>query len=149
MFNHRTLLAALGVLAIGGVATPAMAGQCPAGKQGNNALANRVTAPKDVTDTVIGSIDLANEVGLKGYDLRVRRLIVQPGGAVPFHSHDGRPALIITVKGEITEYRTDCTVGVVHKAGEISRETRGLAHYWVNRGKQPVELLSADVNVQK
>jgi quercetin dioxygenase-like cupin family protein len=67
---------------------------------------------------------------------------------VPFHSHQGRPALIITVSGQVTEYRSTCGVGIVHRAGEVSREAAGIAHYWVNEGREPAVLLSADVKAQ-
>lgn len=147
MTNHvsKLTLAALGLM-LG--AAPALAGTCPAGKEGENALAGRLTMPKGVTDTVIGSVDLGQEIGVNGRDLRTRRLIVQPGGVVPFHSHAGRPALIVTVKGEIVEYRSNCMVPIVHKAGDISREADGISHYWINKGKVAVELLSSDVKAQ-
>lgn len=128
-----------------GVATPALAGQCPADQVRANPLSGHPTAPADVTDDVIGSIDLGAEIGVAGRDLRLRRLVVQPGGVVPYHSHEGRPALIITVSGEVTEYRSTCAVGIVHRAGEVSREAGGIAHYWVNEGNSPAVLLSADV----
>jgi quercetin dioxygenase-like cupin family protein len=128
-----------------GVATPAFAGQCPADQVRANPLSGHPTAPANVTDDVIGSIDLGAEIGVQDRDLRLRRLVVQPGGIVPYHSHQGRPALIITVSGEVTEYRSTCATGIVHRAGEVSREAEGLSHYWVNEGKAPAVLLSADV----
>lgn len=140
---------AAGALALGAfAATPALAGQCPADQVRANALADRATAPRDVTDDLIGSIGLGPEIGVQGRDLRLRRLVVQPGGVVPFHSHEGRPALIITVSGEITEHSTTCAVPIVHHAGEVSREAGGLGHYWVNHGRVPAVLLSADVKAQ-
>jgi quercetin dioxygenase-like cupin family protein len=131
-------------LSFGG-ATPALAGQCPADQVRANPLSGHPTAPANVTDDVIGSIDLGAEIGVTGRDLRLRRLVVQPGGVVPYHSHEGRPALIITVSGQVTEYRSTCAVGIVHRAGEVSREADGVAHYWVNEGNTPAVLLSADV----
>jgi len=143
----KTRLAAafIALAATAGIATPATAAQCPAGQQMANPLANRATEPKAVTDDVLGSIDLGKEIGVNGRDLRLRRLVVQPGGVVPYHSHAGRPALIITVSGEITEYRSSCAVPITHRAGELSREADGVGHYWVNNGSQPAVLLSADV----
>ena len=143
-------LAALGLAALiaGGLATPALAGQCPADQVRTNPLAGHPTAPSQVTDDVIGSIDLGPEIGVAGRDLRLRRLVVQPGGIVPYHSHQGRPALIITVSGEVTEYRSSCAVPIVHHAGEVSREADGISHYWVNQGNAPAVLLSADVKAQ-
>lgn len=147
MFNLTKTSLAVGVIALASLtgASPAIAGQCPAGQQVDNLLTDRATAPKNVTDDLLGSIDLGKEIGVQGRDLRLRRLVVQPGGVVPFHSHDGRPALIITLSGEITEHRTTCGVPIVHKAGELSRETNEIGHYWVNHGKVPAVLLSADV----
>ena len=148
MFNSKTKFAAAAIAVAAFGATPAFAGQCPAGQDTANALADRATASKDVTDDVLGSIDLGKEIGVAGRDLRLRKLVVQPGGVVPFHSHDGRPALIITVSGEITEHRTSCAVPIIHKAGELSRETNEIGHYWVNHGKVPAVLYSADVKAQ-
>lgn len=144
----RFAAAVIAVAALGGVATPAAAAQCPAGQERANPLADRATAPKKVTDNVLGSIDLGKEIGVQGRDLRLRRLVVQPGGVVPFHSHDGRPALILTVSGQITEHRTTCAVPITHHAGELSRETNEIGHYWINRGKVPAVLISADVKAQ-
>lgn len=147
MFNFTKTSLAVGVIALTSLAgaTPALAGQCPVGQQVANPLTDRATSPKDVTDDVLGSVDLGSEIGVQGRDLRLRKLVVQPGGVVPFHSHDGRPALILTVSGEITEYRTTCGVPISHKAGELSRETNEVGHYWVNHGKIPAVLYSADV----
>lgn len=147
MFNYTKTSLALGFIALTGIAgaSPAVAGQCPVGQEVANPLAGRETMPKNVTDDVLGAIDLGNEIGVNGRDLRLRKLVVQPGGVVPFHSHDGRPALILTVSGEITEYRTTCGVPITHKAGELARETKETGHYWVNHGKVPAVLYSADV----
>ena len=145
MFNLRKTTVAAGIIAIAalGGATPALAGQCSAA--GANALANAPTMPKDVTDTVLASVDLGKEIDVDGRQLRTRRLVVQPGGIVPLHSHADRPALIITVSGSITEYRSDCSAPVEHQAGDISREADGISHYWVNNGSEPAVLLSSDV----
>jgi quercetin dioxygenase-like cupin family protein len=109
-------------------------------------LANAPTMPKSVTDTVIGSVDLGPEIGVNDRQLRTRRLVVQPGGVVPLHSHKDRPALIYTLSGSITEYSSACGAPIEHKAGDISREADGLSHYWVNNGSVPAVLLSSDVH---
>ena len=145
MFISTKTTVAAGIIAraaLGG-ATPAFAGQCQAA--GANALANAPTMPKDVTDTVLAAVDLGKEINVDGRQLRTRRLVVQPGGIVPLHSHADRPALIITVSGSITEYRSDCSAPVEHQAGDISREADGISHYWINNGSEPAVLLSSDV----
>ncbi len=141
-------IALTGAVLAAGLSTPAFAGECPAGHARQNALAGAATAPANVTDTVIGSVDLGSEIGVAGRDLRLRRLIIQPGGVVPMHSHQGRPALIVTVRGEVSEYRSTCAVPIVHKAGEISREAEGISHWWKNTGTVEAELLSADVKAR-
>lgn len=139
----------MGMMSTFALSTPAMAGQCPAGQEGVNALAGAATMPKDVTDTVIGAVDLGPEINVDGRSLRLRRLVLKPGGIVPMHSHADRPALIITVSGEVTEYRSTCNTPIVHRAGEVSQESGGLAHWWKNTGKTDAVLLSADVHNDK
>ena len=141
----KTLLAALVATTLGGIATPAFAGECAPGNVGANPLAGAATMPKDVTDTVLAAIDLGPEINVAGRQLRTRRLVLQPGGIVPMHSHADRPALIITIKGEVTEYSSACTAPIIHRAGEISREAGGLSHWWKNTGTTEAVLLSSDV----
>jgi len=130
------------------LSAPAQAGSCPQGQERTNPLTGAPTAPIAVTDDVIGSVDLAREIGVDGRDLRLRRLVLQPGGIVPLHSHAGRPALIITVSGEVSEYRSSCAVPIVHRAGEVAREADGISHWWKNSGSTPAVLLSADVKAR-
>ena len=124
----------------------ANAGECPADKAGSNPLSDAATMPKDVTDTVLGAIDLAKEpVAIEGRTFRLRRLEIQPGGEVPWHSHEDRPAIIYVVQGEVTEYSSDCAAPIVHKSGEVSPETHGVAHWWKNTGSKKAVLISADL----
>lgn len=114
------------VLAGNFFAMPAYAGQCPADKMKAGVRTSGEMTPKDVTDEELESIDLGSEIdGLDQRRLRFRKLVVQPGGVVPWHDHADRPALILTASGEITEFRSDCSVGVVHEAGDISKEVAG------------------------
>jgi len=128
--------------------SPASAGTCPAGQGVANPLAGAPTTPVKATDDVIGSVDLQAEINVDNRDLRLRRLVVQPGGIVPLHSHAGRPALITVVSGSITEYRSTCAVGILHEAGDVASESGGISHWWKNDGKVPVVLLSADVKTR-
>jgi quercetin dioxygenase-like cupin family protein len=145
MFNIKIKLAtaAIAVVVATSFASPAIASQCLAA--GTSDLANAPTMPVGVTDTVISSVNLGPEIGVDGRQLRTRRLVVQPGGVVPLHSHKDRPALIYTLSGSITEYSTACAKPIEHQAGDISREADGLSHYWINHGKVPAVLLSSDV----
>ena len=64
--------------------------------------------------------------------MRLRKLVIQPGGIVPWHSHAERPANIYVVEGAMTEYRSTCAVPIEHKAGEVAVESGNLAHWWKN-----------------
>ncbi len=153
MFSRFALpwrrIAMASVVAAAGLATAAtaMAADCPADKivADGKGQPMGATAPKDVTDTVLAAIDLSKEmVALQDRQFRMRRLEIQPGGVVPWHSHADRPALIYVVSGEIMEYASTCAVPLLHKAGEVSVDA-GRSHWWQNTGEKPVVLISADI----
>ena len=124
----------------------AHAGQCPADKATQNDLPGAATAPVGVVDTELASIDLSKEnVMLEQRRLRMRHMTIAPGGVVPFHSHEDRPALIMVNSGEIFEYSSKCAVPILHKAGEVARESLGTRHWWKNSGTQPVDLTIGDI----
>ncbi len=146
-FTVRTqaMLAAL-TLATGFLATAAEAGECPAGKTMTDATKPATHAAKGVTDTVLTAIELGQEPAkIDGRKLRLRRLVIEPGGIVPWHSHGDRPAIIYIVQGEVIEHASNCAAPIVHKAGEATAETAKVSHWWENKGKQQVILLSADL----
>ena len=136
-------LAITSALAAAGLAH---AGECPSDQVAANALAGAPTAPVGITDTELAAIDLAQEnVHLDQRRLRMRHMTIAPGGIVPLHSHEDRPALIMVVSGEIYENNSKCAVPILHKAGDIAREHLGTKHWWRNAGSQPVELTIADI----
>lgn len=145
---HR--LAAAGSLTVAVLLAPvaASAGECPVGRSVPDGQGQKMSTAKakGVTDKVRARIDLVNEpVMLKEHALRLRRLVIKPGGIVPWHSHTDRPAIIYIISGTITEYRSTCTVPIVHRAGESTAEVKGTSHWWKNTGKRTVVLLSADL----
>ncbi|HTR16469.1 MAG TPA: cupin domain-containing protein [Acetobacteraceae bacterium] len=129
-------------------ASPAHAGGCPADKvvaSGQGQPQSNAPA-QGVTDTVIASIDLAKEsIGIRDRLFRLRKLVIEPGGVVPWHSHGDRPAIIYIISGEITEYASTCAVPIVYHAGDSTAETHTTAHWWKNTGSTTVTLLSADL----
>jgi len=127
-------------------ASSAFAGGCPADKVRPNATPPVSHAAKGVTDTVLAAIDLEKEpANIKDRQLRFRKLTIEPGGIVPWHSHDDRPAIIYVAEGEIVEYASNCAVPIVHKAGEIRPETNGTSHWWQNLKDKAVVLFVGDV----
>lgn len=143
--NHSTFrqIALAAAMAVTGLAH---AGQCPADKVAANDLKGAATAPVGVVDTELASIDLAKEnVKLDQRRLRLRQMTIMPGGIVPLHSHEDRPALIMVNSGEIYEYSSKCAVPILHKAGETAREFMGTRHWWKNTGAVPVNLTIGDI----
>ena len=145
--SSRMLAAAALLMAGTAVSTvSAVAGECPEGKTMADGRMPGPSNSSDVTDTVIGAINLAEEpVSVPDHMFRLRKLVVKPGGVVAWHSHADRPAIIYILSGSIVEYRNTCSEPIVHKAGEVSRETHETQHWWKNISNEPVELLSTDI----
>jgi len=126
----------------------AFAGECPADKRVPDGKGQAMVShgAKGVTDVVRASTDLAREpLALQGRLFRLRELNVEPGGIVPWHSHNERPAMIYIVSGEVVEYASNCAVPIVHKAGDVAPEKNGTSHWWQNHGKLPSKLISVDL----
>jgi quercetin dioxygenase-like cupin family protein len=142
----RGLTLALTLAGSAAIASAAVAGECPADKMKANAREKVDYKPVGVTDVTLGSIDLEKQPAhLKDRELRFRKLTIEPGGIVPWHSHDDRPALIFVQQGEIVEYASNCVDPIVHKAGDIRPEVFGTSHWWKNLGKETVILYVGDV----
>jgi quercetin dioxygenase-like cupin family protein len=144
--NTRRLLPSFAVILALCAVGAAHAGSCPSDKLAANALPGAATMPEGVIDTELASIDLGPEnVKLDNRRLRMRQMTIAPGGIVPKHSHGDRPALIMVNSGEILEYNSKCAVPILHKAGEIARESLGTEHWWKNVSGNPVNLTIADI----
>ena len=142
IYHALSIIALFGCIAGG----EAFAAECPAGKGGVDVRPAAPNPASGVTDTVVGSIDVSKEPAhVDGRLLRLRKLVVQPGGVVPWHSHHDRPAIIVITKGTIVEYASNCSVPIVHRPGDVTTETSTTAHWWRTETKSPVELYSADL----
>jgi len=128
-------------------ATAANAAGCPKDQvTTTGGQSNGSKGTKDGTDVLLGQIDLSKEqVKVPGRLFRFRRLVIEPGGEVPWHNHADRPALIYVVSGAITEYSSHCKVPIEHKAGDLSMESGGLSHWWKNSSSEPAVLVAADI----
>jgi quercetin dioxygenase-like cupin family protein len=141
----RGLVVAAVVAGASVIALPAFAGECPADQKKSGARETVDLKPVGVTDTVIAMIDVAKEQNIQGRTFRMRKLTIEPGGVVPWHSHGERPAIIYIVEGQINEYASNCSVPIAHKAGDVVAETSEVSHWWKNLGDETVVLLSADL----
>lgn len=147
IFSRRTGLAACAALAA--LTGPAVAGECPADKVGvdvTKPTAPAATTPKGVTDTVLSTIDLGKTgIQFAGYQIRIRKLTVEPGGVVPWHSHAERPSNIYIISGAITEYRSTCAMPIEHRESDVIPEFGAISHWWRNNTEKTTVLISADL----
>ena len=105
----RGVLLAAVIAGAAAFAVPAIAGECPADQKKPNAREAVDLKPVGVTDTVIAAIDVSKApFNIDGRNFRMRKLVVEPGGIVPWHSHADRPAIIYITEGEIHEYASNC-----------------------------------------
>lgn len=146
MKRARMLRAALVAGAMLGAfaATPAFAGECPADKVGVDVTPPGPMAPSGVEDTVIASIDLGS-YNIDGRQFRMRRLEIEPGGVVPWHAHNERPANIYVLSGRIIEYRSTCAEPIEHREGDVVAESGATSHWWRNNSRRRAVLISADI----
>jgi quercetin dioxygenase-like cupin family protein len=138
--------ASLVAAAVTTFAPAAYAGECTQRVADGKGQAPGPTMPSGVTDVVRSMTDLSKEpLALAGRQFRLRQLDMQPGGVVPWHSHDNRPAMIYIVSGEVVEYASNCAHPIVHKAGDVAPEKKGTSHWWKNTGSTPAVLISVDL----
>ena len=106
------------------------------------------TPPEKVRGVSVGTTSALNlDVELdnvNGRQLRVRLITFEPGGAVPLHSHDGRPGIAHVVKGTVTEHVEGKGVFERHE-GDRLVEDRNTVHWVENRTDQPAMVLATDV----
>jgi quercetin dioxygenase-like cupin family protein len=144
--NRGWLRSAAALAFVAGFAVNAQAGECPADLFKPNARQAVDFKPVGVTDTTLGAIDLGKEMAkIKGRELRFRKMVIKPGGIVPWHSHADRPAIIYITEGEIVEYASNCAAPLAHKAGDVVAETPEVSHWWKNLGDKTVVLYVGDV----
>lgn len=105
-------------------------------------------APEKAHGVNVGTtsaLDLGAELDtLEGRQLRVRLITFEPGGAVPLHSHNGRPGIAHVLKGSLTEHVEGKGVFERHE-GDRLIEDRNTVHWVENRTDQTAMVLASDV----
>jgi quercetin dioxygenase-like cupin family protein len=148
MFLNRKTAVRAFAAAAATLSLAAFAGECPADKRVPDGQGQKPgpSAPVGVSDVVRSSTDLSKEPArIQGRLFRLRELQVQPGGIVPWHSHNERPAMIYIVSGEVVEYASSCAVPITHRAGDVAPEKNGTSHWWKNVGGTTAVLISVDL----
>ena len=99
------------------------------------------------SEELLRSIDLTGELeSAKGRPLRMRRITVQPGGALALHTHVDRPAVTYMLQGEMT-YHQQGKPDVVVRSGGGFAEGRATTHWGENTGKVPAVWIAVDIPV--
>lgn len=101
--------------------------------------------PRGVTVGTTSTLDLTENLDdFQGRELRVRLITFEPGGAVPLHSHEGRPGIATVVQGTLTEHVPGKGVYERH-TGDRLIEDRNTVHWAENRTDTTVMVLSTDL----
>lgn len=126
--------------------TAAVAGECPAGKEGPTPF-KPITETKGPIQVVNnGQILLDDEaVAAKGWHLRSRTIYFGKDSVAQLHSHDEHPEIATMLSGSVTIYAKNCTVGVKMKPGEVYRAGRGDSHWAVNESGAPAVMYATDI----
>jgi quercetin dioxygenase-like cupin family protein len=100
---------------------------------------------RGVAVELLAAIDLGPEVpGMDGYQLRMRRVTIEPGGVFgPVHDHRGRPGTVYVLRGTITDHRDGVTTD--YGPGLGWPEDRNTLHWLENRGSEVAVEVSVDV----
>lgn len=97
------------------------------------------------SEELLRSLDLTTEVvSTKGRALRMRRITVQPGGALAVHNHVDRPAITYLLQGQMT-YHQEGKPDVVANAGDGFAEGRATTHWGENTGRVPAVWIAVDI----
>jgi quercetin dioxygenase-like cupin family protein len=101
--------------------------------------------PRGVTVGKTSTLDLAGNLDdIQGWQLRVRLIVFEPGGAVPLHSHQGRPGIATVIQGTLTEHVPGSGI-FQRNTGDRLIEDRNTVHWAENRTDSTVMVLSTDL----
>jgi len=100
------------------------------------------TENKGLDAKVMGTIDLAPD--MPAHQLRLRSVVVEPGGVAGMHSHQDRPAFTYILEGTLTELKEGGYMRE-YKPGEVLTESRDVTHWAENRGTSKVVLVGVDI----
>ncbi len=77
--------------------------------------------------------------------VRLRRIVVQPGGIIAWHDHTALQGMALIVSGEMVELRNSCLDPILYRAGDVALEDVATAHSWRNEGDVEALILVSHV----
>ena len=106
---------------------------------------NAPTDYKLITENVLAAIDLSKEVeSVQGRELRLSNAVIEPGGHVGLHSHQGDPSIVYILSGVLTNHH-DGKSQEFH-AGQVFSEYGPRSHWLENKGSSPVRFIVANIH---
>jgi len=81
------------------------------------------------------------QIGLEGYEMKLREVTVAPGGAIKEHSHATRPGLVQTISGSWVEVRNGQETSYPDTKKEALIEDENTVHWLYNDGNVPAVAL--------
>jgi quercetin dioxygenase-like cupin family protein len=116
--------------------------ECPADRTQANARNEGFGPSSGVESADIALTPLASDPTRA---VRLRRIVVQPGGVIPWHDHAQIQGMALLVSGEMVELRNTCLDPITYRAGDVAREDDATAHSWRNEGDSEAVIIVAHV----
>lgn len=116
--------------------------ECPAARIQANARSEGFGPSSGVESADLALTPLASDATRA---VRLRRIVVQPGGVIAWHDHRAVQGMALLVSGEMTELRNTCRDPILYRAGDVAIEDEGTAHSWRNEGDEPAVVLVSHV----
>ena len=131
--RNKLTLAAVTALALGFAAGVAV-GQMKAPAENKGLSADKLHV-----------LDLTDEIdSVKGRPLRMRKIMLLPGGVIGLHSHKDRPTVSYFLQGQVIYHQEGKEPRVV-KAGEGFAEGKATTHWAENRGGVAAVWIAVDI----
>jgi quercetin dioxygenase-like cupin family protein len=115
---------------------------CPVGRTLEGAQFEAFGPQHDVTAEDIALVPMASDPSKA---VRLRRIVMAPGGVIAWHMHDTLQGAAMIVSGEATEIRNSCLDPIRYRAGDVAIEDAQTAHGWRNDGDEPTVIVVAHV----
>jgi quercetin dioxygenase-like cupin family protein len=101
---------------------------------------------KLVHEEVLAGIDLAREIdSVQDRELRLSKAVIEPGGHVGLHSHQGDPTIVYMLSGVLTNHHDEGTTEEF-RPGQVFAEFGPRSHWVENKGLVPVTFLVANIH---
>jgi len=103
------------------------------------------TENKGLSQDKLRSLDLTEEIdSVKGRPLRMRKIMLLPGGVIGLHSHKDRPTVSYFLQGEVI-YHEEGKAPRVVKGGEGIAEGKDTTHWAENRKGVAAVWIAVDI----